>query len=421
VLRISHVLKPKKKMAKKKLTDEDDELLEQLGIENETKQSGEYTAREERIIAGFEEVQKFVDENGRIPEHGEDKDIFERLYAVRLDQIRKQDECRRLLKALDRQNLLDDGLSLSKEIPNDIDDEALLAELGIDANKDDSIANLKHVKPRAEKKAAEEIANRTRCEDFEIFKPLFDVVAKEINTGFRETVQFRKDAGFTKTSIKKGQFIILGGQIAYIAEIGETIKAPNGDDDARLRVIYGNGTESNILLRSLMRAMYKDETSRFITEQSSGPLFSGENSEGDEASGTIYVLRSLSDHQTVRANKDVVHKIGVTGGDVKRRIANAVNDPTFLLAEVEIVATYKLANINRTKLEKIIHRFFRAANLDIEIKDRFGKPVKSQEWFLVPLFVIDEMVEKIKDGTVGDYYYEPSVAKIVKVPNQAQK
>jgi di/tripeptidase len=124
------------------------------------------------------------------------------------------------------------------------------------------------------------------------------------------------------------------------------------------------------------------------------------------------VLRSLSDLPAVKEKRQILHKIGVTGGDVKKRLANAKNDATFLLADVEIVATYKLANINRTKLEGIIHKFFSAARLDIEIKDRFGKPVKAREWFLVPIFIIDEMVEKIKDGSVGEYYYDKEKAEL---------
>lgn len=399
---------------KKILTEEDNALLAELGIKIEAKKAAKYTAREERIIVGFEEIQKFVEKQGRLPQHGEDKDIFERLYAVRLDQIRKKEECRLLLKDLDHQKLLEDDHNFTMDIPDGMDDDELLAALGAKQKEDDSISNLRHVKSRAEKKAAEDIANRIRCDDFDQFKPLFDAVSKDINVGYRNTVRFRKDAGFTKTTLKKGQFIIIGGQIAYVAEIGDTFKAPNGEDDARLRVIYANGTESNILLRSLFRAMYKDETSRFITDNNSGPLFSGENDEGDYDSGTIYVLRSFSDHPLVKENRSVVHKIGVTGGDLKRRLANAKNDATFLLADVEIVATYKLANISRTKLEKIIHKFFGAAKLDIEINDRFGRLVKSQEWFLVPIFVIDEMVEKVKEGTISDYYYDPTTAEIKK-------
>jgi hypothetical protein len=104
----------------------------------------------------------------------------------------------------------------------------------------------------------------------------------------------------------------------------------------------------------------------------------------------------------------------VTGGDVKKRIANAKNDPTFLMADVEIIATYKLANINRVKLEKVIHKFFNNSKLEVEINDRFGKPVRAHEWFLMPLFIIDEMVEKIKDGTISDYFYDPSSVKLIR-------
>jgi hypothetical protein len=400
-------------MAKKKtLTEEDDALLAELGIEVEAKKSVRYTPREERIIAGFEEIQKFVKEHERLPEHGEDKHIFERLYAVRLDQIRKRNECRNLLKDLDFQNLLVDGANVNEGIEKDIGDDELLAQLGVDENDENSITNLKHVRTSAEKRAAEEIANRKICEDFEQFKPLFEAVRKDIDNGLRSTIRFRKDAGFTKTTLRKEKFIIIGGQTAYIADVGDTFKAPNGEDDARLRVIYSNGTESNILLRSLIRAMYKDETSRFVTDSNSGPLFSGERSPDDQESGTIYVLRSLADHPTIKERRQIIHKIGVTGGEVEKRIVNATNDPTFLLTEVEIIATYKLANINRVKLENIIHKFFNAARLDIEIKDRFGNPVRAREWFLVPLFVIDEFVELLKHGSLNDYYYDPKSAKL---------
>lgn len=400
-------------MAKKqKFTEEDDALLEALGVEVEQKKVAKYTAREQRIIAGFEEIQKFVEEHGRLPMHGEDRDIFERLYAVRLDRIRSQQECRELLEDLDTQNLLSAENNTDLSIPDDLDDDELLKELGVDTAAEESITNLKHVKSRAEKRAAEEIANRTKCEDFDQFEPLFKMVKKQLDAGIRETIRFRKDAGFTKTQLKQAQFVIVGGQMSYIAEVGKTFKAPNGEEDARLRVIYANGTESNILLRSLIRAMYKDETSRFITDPDLGPLFSGENSEDDQESGTIYVLRSHAKYPLIQDNRDVVHKIGVTGGDVKTRIVNAKNDPTFLLADVEIVATYKLANINRVKLEGLIHKFFEAAKLEIEILDRFGKPVKAREWFLVPLFIIDEVVDRIKDGTISEYFYDPESAAL---------
>ena len=136
--------------------------------------------------------------------------------------------------------------------------------------------------------------------------------------------------------------------------------------------------------------------------------------EDDLASGTIYVLRSKSEQPEIAAHREVLHKIGVTGGKVESRIANAKLDPTFLMADVEVIATYGLYNVNRVKLENLIHRVFDSAQLDIELKDRFGAPVKPREWFLVPLFVIQEAVERIKDGSITRYVYDPGSAKLVK-------
>tara|TARA_R110002167_G_scaffold334025_3_gene541145 strand:- start:1154 stop:2362 length:1209 start_codon:yes stop_codon:yes gene_type:complete len=398
---------------KDKFTAEDDDLLAALGVEVEVKKKAAFTALEERVIAGFEEIQKFVEEEKRLPIHGEDNDIFERLYAVRLEKIQEKQEFIDLLKDIDYQNILSGEIKSSVEITEDFDDDELLKRLGVE-NDENSITKLKHVKTRAEKRAVEEFANRTICEDFEQFKPLFEKTKKEIENGFRETIRFRKDAGFTKTIIKEKLFVIVRGQMAYIAHKGETFKAPNGEEDARLRVIYDNGTENDLLQRSLIRAMYKDETSRFVTSPGLGPLFSDELESDDLESGTIYVLRSNSKHPEIIKNREVFHKIGVTGNDINKRIVNAKNDPTFLMAEVEVVATYKLANIKRHKLENLIQSFFKNAKLDIDIKDRFGKPVNPKEWFLVPVFIIDEVVESIKQGTIGDYYYDVKSASLKK-------
>ena len=400
-------------MAKSVFTDEDDALLAELGVEVETKKVATRTPREERIIAGFEEIQRFVEQNDRLPSSTEGNDIFERIYATRLNQIRSQQECRNLLSEFDHQGLLDGDVHKETADTSELTDDELLEELGVSVGAESDITNLRYVKSQAEKQVAEEIANRTICEDFDTFKKLFDAVQRDLDTGDRKTLKFRKDAGFLKTDIKQGQFFILGGQTAYVAEVGEPIKAPNGEFDARLRVIYSNKTESDILLRSVVRAMYKDEASRLISEPSAGPLFSDLAEDEDLASGTIYVLRSKSTHPVITENRDVIYKIGVTGGKVEKRIANAKLDPTYLMADVEIVATYELYNINRTKLEKLLHRFFENAKLDIKINDRFGHPVSPKEWFLVPLFIIDEVVEKIKDGSLERYSYDVESVSLV--------
>lgn len=384
-----------------------EELSAELQDFAQPKKEKQLSARQERIIAGFEEIQRFVEEHGRTPQHREGGDIFERLYAVRLDRIRTLEECRELLADLDHQGLLDGNAVVQNELPEEMDDEELLAELE-DMAPSGELTDLRHVRSTAEKRAAEDIANRTLCEDFDQFRPLFKEVEAELKAGIRETRRFGQD-----TSIEQGNFFILNGQMVYVAEIGEMFKAPNGERDARLRVIYSNETESDILLRSLQRALYKDETGRRITEHDAGPLFRDTWDEDDVESGTIYVLRSKSQNPFVAEHRELIHKIGVTGGKVETRIANAEHDATYLLAAVEIVATYKLAGINRGKLEALLHRVFATAQLDLEIKDRFGHPVKPREWFLVPLSVIDEAVDRIRDGSITRLVYDPSNARLV--------
>lgn len=389
----------------KKFTQEDDDLLAELGVETEAENAPSRTPREERIIAGFEDIQRFVEQHGRAPEHGEEKDIFERLYAVRLDRLRVLEECRGLLASFDHQGLLagDAAREASMEA---IDDDELLAKLEGAAGPAD-ITQLRHVRSRAEIRAAEEIALREKCADFDHFQPLFRQAENELKGGVRQARPFGRDA-----SVAAGNFFILGGQIVYVAEVGDIFRTPNGESDARLRVIYSNGTESNLLLRSLQRALYKDEAGRRLSDPDPGPVFSATWEENDTESGTIYVLRSLSDHPFVAEHRELIHKIGVTGGQVETRITNAAHEATYLLADVEIVASYKLVNINRTKLENLFHRIFAPAQLELTINDRFGHPVRPREWFLVPLHVIDEAVQRIRDGSITNVIYDPKTASL---------
>lgn len=386
----------------------DDELLDELGIDQETIKTSSYSPREQRIITGFKEIQQFFKQHGKVPSHDQENDIFERMYAVRLIGLRMQEENRLLLKSIDYQGLLNLTEILPVNKVKEIDDDDLLAELDKGINQED-ILQLRHVRSQVEIRAAEEIAKREKCEDFDRFKPLFEQTERELKSGVRETRPFGKDA-----SIELGNFFVLGGQFAYVAEKGDEFKTPSGDYDARLRVIYSNGTESNLLLRSLQRALYKDNAGRRLTEADAGPLFSQEWDEEDIESGTIYVLRSLSDHPFVQENQKLVHKIGVTGGKIESRIANAAYDSTYLLADVELVASYKLSGINRTKLEKILHRIFATAQLDLTITDRFGRLVRPREWFLVPLHIIDEAVQHIQDGTITDMTYDLKTARLIK-------
>ena len=391
------------------LTNE--ELLGELGVDVVAEKKSALTPRQERIIAGFEDIQRFVEEHGRQPVNGQDRDIFERIYATRLDQIKRQKDCVELLANLDHQKLLD-GSDVSEGLPDDIDDEDILNVLGVevDPSVEGDITDLQHVKTRAEVRAAEEVANRKRCDDFARFKPIFLETQQDLKLDVRKTVPFKDEA-----SVKQGDIFILSGQIVYVAEMGEMFQAGYGRPDSRLRVIYDNGTESDILMRSLQRALNKDENGRRVSDPVAGPLFKDEPSEGDQASGTIYICRSLSNDPYINEHRDIIHKIGVTSGSVETRIAAAETDPTYLFAKVKLVATYELYNINRNKLEKLLHMFFENARLDVRIQDRFGKPVSPREWFVVPLDCIEEAVERIKDGSIIDYKYDQGSAKLVKM------
>jgi T5orf172 domain len=392
---------------------DDDALLDALGVEVAPVKTSSHTPREERIIAGFEDILRFHQTHGRAPQHGEGKDIFERLYAVRLDQLRKLPEAQALLASLDSAGLLSNSHDADTSAAA-MDEDALLAELGVNADgaAGNDITVLRNVRSYAAIKAAEEIASRTRCADFEEFKPLFDEAIAGLKAGNWIEKPYMKNAG-----IDVGDLFIVGGQVAYVAQALEDGKTNDGRANPRLRIIFDNGTEGDLLLRSLARSLYPDGDApmgRRLIKLDDGPLFGDAAEPKDVETGTIYVLRSKSTHPYVAQHRELIHKIGVTGGKVETRIDGAEKEATYLLAQVEIVATYKLHNINRIKLENLFHRLFSAARLDLTIQDRFGNPVKPQEWFLVPLHVIDEAVEHIKAGSITELFYDPKTAALHK-------
>ena len=384
------------------------ELLGELGVELEAEKPKTYSPLEARLIAGFEDILKFVEDKGRVPQHGEERDIFERLYAVRLDQLRKNAQAISLLSEMDSHGLLNLEGDFEVKEPND---DELLNELGIDpfVQDDVDITKIKHVAPMAHRQAAEEIANREVCRDFKKFEPVFKQLAVDLESGIRET---RKGIKFEDINI--GAIFILKGQIMLIAEKGKLEKAANNKDwDTRLRIIFDNGTESNMLLRSVLRRANDDKTARTVTTLNAGPLFS-DLADEDTETGTIYVLRSKSDLPEILPIRDAIVKIGVTGGSVKSRISNAQNEATYLLGDVEIIDEYTLYNVSRKKLEKLIHQIFSDAQLQITIQDRFGNPFTPREWFLVTPTAVAKAVDFIKSGEIVNHIYDRDTATFKK-------
>ncbi len=391
-----------------------DELYEELSLDFGTPEKVEVqSADDRRIILGFEDIQRFVREHQRLPLNAPECDIFERMCAVRLHRIQELTSCHDLLAPYDTDGLIAGTYDTSQNLTvDDLNIDDLAAELQDFAFEE--ITTLKYVRSPEERKAAEDIAHREKCEDFEQFEAIFESINRDLSIETRTTVPYSDDP-----TVNLGDFFILGGQVAYVAEKGEEYEERPGRLNARLRVIFDNKTQSNLLWRSLQRALSQDDTSRRITKPDDGPLFRGEWEHGDQASGTIYVVRSLSDHPTIQAQQDLIHKIGVTSGTPERRIANAQKDPTFLLAPVELVATYTLVNVPRTKFEQLLHRFFASAQLNLTIHDRFGQPIHPREWFLVPLSAIEDAIDRIMDGTIGDWKYDPAQARLVKYKGDA--
>jgi hypothetical protein len=375
-----------------------DALRAELDEFAEARPEAARSAVEERVLAGFEEVRRWVEAHRRLPRNADGLDIFERLYAVRLEQMRAQPALRALLEPLDSGGMLADSGAVGGDVAALTPDD-LAAELSGLEDPASELSELRHVRSRAEIRAAEEIGSRQPCLEFQVYQPLFKAVQEQLKAGVRRTIPFAAQ----NNHVRKGDFFILGGQMVYIADMGEITPTSEGPN-ARLRAIFANGTESNMLMRSLQNALYKDEAGRRVTEADAGPLFAAAAEEGDLSSGTVYVLRSKSDLPAIASRREFIHKIGVTGRDVQRRIANA-----------ELDTTYELFNIDRTKLENLLHRFFAPGRLDITITDRFGNPVSPREWFQVPLFVIDEAIERIRDGSITDYRYDPNLAALVRI------
>jgi hypothetical protein len=354
----------------------------------------------QRIIDSFEEINRFIDRFKRKPGETNKPNVSERGLQIKLNGLLNDRSLREKLLPHDRHGLVPaEAQSVTRSLNDILDDDDLLT------TPQDDIFNLVHVRPPAAR--PDEIAERRVCADFETFKPLFEQCVADLNDGKRKAIPFANEQ-----EIKAGEFFILNGVMVYVAEVGET-HIRNGKRNARLRLIFDNGTEGNNLLRSLATELYKDPNGRRVTSKDMGPLFEDRPQVGDTKTGMIYVVKSLSDDPEIRKLDGLLHKIGFTGGKMEVRIQNAKDDPTFLMAAVRPIATYTLYNINRVKLEYLLHGFFAEARLNIEIMDRFGKKIRPREWFLLPPDVISDAISRLKDGSIVNYRYDATRAAIV--------
>lgn len=349
----------------------------------------ERMTKEQRLIAGFEEIAGFVRQHGRPPEKEAD-DVTEMMLFHRLESIAGSEEQRELLAPYD-----DLGVLVPPEPPESLDEAVAGDALGLLGSPAEDIHALRNVpRPSA---PPEEIARRRPCEDFERFEPLFVACHEELRAGARRLVKFRDEQ-----AVREGAFYVLNGVLVLVAEEGER-KIEHGRKNARLRCVFENGTEADLLLRSFASRLYRFGKS--VTEPEEKTRLEIEDQLGGET-GFVYVARSLSADPEVRAIQDL-HKIGFTTGSVERRVAEAVGSSTFLDAPVKLLRTFEMPRSIAGKVEALLHRFFAAARIDAWF-ERDGLPVAdAREWFSVPLEAIDEAVGLIESDGIQSYEYDP--------------
>ena len=255
------------------------------------------------------------------------------------------------------------------------------------------------------KKKPDYVAQHQLCENFDDYKPLFAKVHRELKEGKRSLVKINKTA-----TLAAGRFYYVGGQMLLLEQIGEMKRSSNFLPDARTRCIYENGTESDILLQTLRKSVVGDGYAiSELQEESESRFFNNADiATEDNVTGYVYVLSSLSDNPIIKEEKNL-YKIGFTTQSVEQRIANAENEPTYLMAPVKIIATYKVVNMNSQKFEDLVHLLLKPVQFQVTVYDEKGFEHQPQEWFVVPLPVVDVIIQKIMDGTIVGYTYNPQM------------
>ncbi len=275
----------------------------------------------------------------------------------------------------------------------------------LDTKKDEDIFTLKNV-PRVEKRSdADFVAKREKFEDFDKFEELFIACQADLKANKRQIVPS------IESQLDIGTFCVLDGVLLYISDIQDGYRGNSGKINRRTTLIFENGTKSNMLLRSLGKRL-KDSGSMITKLESELETGLLSVTDDDKQNGYIYILKSLSNEDAIKTKRNL-YKIGFSTTKVEIRIKNAINDPTYLMAEVKTVAAYEVYNVNPHKLEQLIHKFFGNACLDIDIVDGNGKLCKPREWFVAPLEVIEETIELIVNGKIIYYRYDDNSEKIV--------
>lgn len=361
---------------------------------------------DDRLIDSFLEINDFFEKTGREPS---DTSMSEYGLYARLKNLRAEEKYKKILKGFDKFNLLGEVQMEDISIDDILNDDTL----GLLATEsDNSIFNFNHT-PKAEDRAPTDFMAQRKPmseKEFEKYETMFRQVHKELKEGKRKLQTVSK----VEQKISENRFYLMDGLLLFL----ETVDFGRDDDnlkettisrkDGRTKIIFENGIISNMFYRSLTKQLYKN--GKLITdtnEYSEDELFknAGLVSEEDVKSGWIYILKSKSKNPEIAALKNL-YKIGFSTSSVQKRIMNAKKEATYLFADVEIVASYKCYNLNTQNFESLLHRFFGKSCLNIDVFDDKNQRSNPREWFVVPLPVINEVIELIISGGILNYRYD---------------
>jgi hypothetical protein len=380
-----------------------------LGLLNIKPTSSPARNENERLVSSFKEINDFRKKNKREPEQGSDiqeHQLYARLKAFREDQTKME-----VLKEHDTYGFLN---SVKKQV-NSLDDILSDDSLGLLDDDSEGLFEYKHIRKQDDRASADFVAKRKPCKDFEKYETTFKEVQKDLSNGKRKLVQFKEE------NLRPGDFYVHNGILLLLEHVDfeeEVQPFKSGKrirKDGRTRIVFENGTESNMLYRSLYKSLLANGkvVSANVDKVNEDFIVKFSNiTEEDEEAGFIYVLKSKSDKQSI---KEIQHlyKIGFSTIVIEERIKNASQEPTYLMADVRVVMAYKCFNMNPQKLEQLLHNFFGSSCLNIDVFDNDGNRHTPREWFIAPLDVIDQAIHYIISGEIVKYRYDSTNEQII--------
>ena len=355
-----------------------------LGLLDVRQKASSSINQDQRLVQSFEEINNFIDAMSKEPELSDD--ITECNLASRLKNIRKDTLKCDILREYDKHDLLQNIPKTLTTIDDILNDD----KFGI-FNTDDDIFNLKHVKTFKERESADFIARRKSCRNFSKYEPLFIQCQADLKSGKRKLIKL------SEVNLKEKTFFVVNGLLGYLDTIFNLAKDKYSKLDGRIYTIFENGTESNMLFRSLGKIIYENGSVVTSTDENSIEEFNNDfniiTSEDKEV-GFIYILKSKSIKPEIIEIENL-YKIGYSTTPIENRIKNAINEPTYLMAPVEIISIYKCYNMNPQKFEKLLHALLGDTCLNVDIYDKNSKRCTPREWFIAPLSIIEEAIQSL--------------------------